>query len=753
MKSILSSIRWPVRVAAAFCAWTAAATAFAALPALTPQIILRPVTPGDIGRYGLPASTETSGGLNTVGLGTPVYLEMEISSSYPLSGVSNVTWALTSVPTMSIAYLTNSPLGTNVPVYEPTDRLIYQVASRCLLRPDVRGEYTVTATITTATGPTNLTQNITAGIYMGVNTCALCHSGGEIAPDRVTPWMTTAHSMIFTEGINGDFGPGYSQSCLQCHTVGYDTNSVSYPDNGFYSTALQVGWHFPAVLTNSNWASMQTNYPTLANLANIQCENCHGPGSEHAYSLGDTNLITITVNSGDCNQCHDDPTHHVYGTEWLVSMHAATTRIPSGTGREVCVGCHTANGFINRINGAAGPTNTVYSAISCQVCHEPHGLTMPTNNPHLLRTLEAVTMGDGTVVTNAGEGLLCLECHHSRDGSATANVANYPLGLPTWIGGSSFGPHDGPQGDMVLGVNAITYGKTIINSAHSGISNLCVTCHMQPTATTDPGFLVAGAHTFNMTATNSSGVVVQMVAACQQCHGAVTNFDFVRADYNGDGGFSGVQEQVQGLLNTLSTYLPNKNGVVDGTIKTSLSVTTNWTTAQLNGAYNWDFAMNDGSMGIHNIPYAIGILQASIADLSGSATNNAALQAWEIQYFGSTTAPDAAPDASPAGDGIPNWLKFELGLNPNIAGISVTNGVIWANTFQGGTTNTVQIYTAAEITFDTVVGTTYQIQGISQLSESWENIGAPIPGTGDSYSYLTPTHNTVQQFYRVVHTP
>ena len=65
--------------------------------------------------------------------------------------------------------------------------------------------------------------------------------------------------------------------------------------------------------------------PSLQNLGNIQCENCHGPGSQHAYGLGDTNLITKTVNSGDCNQCHDAPTHHIYGTEWYASRHAQTT--------------------------------------------------------------------------------------------------------------------------------------------------------------------------------------------------------------------------------------------------------------------------------------------------------------------------------------------------------------------------------------------------------------------------------------------
>ncbi len=66
--------------------------------------------------------------------------------------------------------------------------------------------------------------------------------------------------------------------------------------------------------------------------------------------------------------------------------------------------------------------------ISCQTCHEPHGETVPTNNPHLIRTLGAVTMPDGTVITNAGEGAVCLECHQNRNGSATNQLVQYPLG-------------------------------------------------------------------------------------------------------------------------------------------------------------------------------------------------------------------------------------------------------------------------------------------------------------------------------------
>ena len=71
-------------------------------------------------------------------------------------------------------------------------------------------------------------------------------------------------------------------------------------------------------------------------------------------------------------------------------------------------------------------TNVTFATISCQTCHEPHGQTVPTNNPHLIRAMGAVTMPDGTVVTNAGEGAVCLECHQNRNGSATNQLVNYP---------------------------------------------------------------------------------------------------------------------------------------------------------------------------------------------------------------------------------------------------------------------------------------------------------------------------------------
>ena len=755
-------------MAVVFMAMAATVTASAATTPINGQIIARPLTPGDVTTYGLPSTTENSGGLTTVGIGTPVYLEVEVTTNTPAATITNVTWSLKSKPLGSTAVLTTNPLGTNVPVYEPTDRLIYQVASRTLLRPDVAGsplltppeQYIVTATVSTSTGvSTNLSYTLTAGTYLGFNTCALCHSGGEIAKDMVHPWQNTAHASIFTEGINGLLG-FYSVSCLKCHTVGWDT-TVGVTNGGFDDVMTQTGWTFPTVLTNSNFAAMP---PSLQNLANIQCENCHGPGSQHAYSLGNTNLICRTVNSGDCNQCHDAPTNHFKGTEWYASGHAVTTRIPSGASHWQCVGCHTSDGFIGRIEGST-TTNTVYSAIGCQTCHEPHGETMPTNNLHLLRVLNPVTMPDGTVITNAGEGALCLQCHQNEGGSATNQLVKYPLGQKTWFGGSTFGASMSPQGDMIEGINAHTYGQTIPSSAHCySVTNLCVGCHMQTVASGDPAFLKAGGHTFNMSytvITNGVTNTFDKVDVCVQCHGPISSFNFLCEDFEGIGVIEGPQTAVQNLLNKLSTLLPGTNYqassgnyVADGLVKSSIKVQTNWPQNFLMAAYNWQFVNSDGSLGVHNTPYAVGLLKASIGNLTGDANNDGLPDAWQIQYFGSINSPNAAPNATPAGDGIPNWLKYALGLNPLVAGVAVPGGVVWANgNSLGGGTNTIQIYTAAEVAFNTQVGTTYQIQEVTSLSGGWQNIGTPIQGTGASISYVTPTRNNVQQYFRVMHTP
>jgi hypothetical protein len=105
---------------------------------------------------------------------------------------------------------------------------------------------------------------------------------------------------------------------------------------------------------------------------------------------------------------------------------------------------------------------------------------------------------------------------------------------------------------------------------------------------------------------------------------------------------------------------------------------------------------------------------------------------------------------------VPNWLKYSLGLNPTIPGVVVPDGVVWVDGKDVATTpidpnntNSVAIYTAAEVVFNTEIGKSYQIQSTSSLSGGWQNVGDSIPGTGSAISYVTPTRTKVQQFYRV----
>jgi hypothetical protein len=573
--------------------------------AQSPRIINRPVTPDDVIAYNLPAGTQESTGLSTVGVGAAIYLEAQVLKGTP---VANIIWSLTAQPTNSTATLAAGPLGANVLSWEPSDQQEYDVAGRQLLVPDKKGQYTIMATVTSGTNTIVLTNTFTAATYVGVGTidgaeptlaqqCAQCHMG-TITPDKVTPWSQTGHASFFTQAIDGIKSSHYSSNCISCHVVGYDTAPTAV-NGGFDDVAKQLNWSFPTVLTNGNWAALPDQ---LKQLSNIQCENCHGPGSEHR---GNITKISESFSAGLCASCHSEEPYHFKPAEWLNSRHAVAVREEGSS----CVGCHSGIGFVDRVSGAA-TNRTEYAAITCATCHDPHSAA----NPSQLRTVAAVKLmdsskpGGATVVTNGGKGQLCMNCHMSRRDAVSYVTSNK--------GSNRFGPHHGPQSDMLQGVNAITYGKVIPSSAHSQVvSNTCVTCHMQTVATSSPVFSHAGGHTFMMAYDNETNSV-DLVGACQKCHGqSVTSFDMARSDYDGNGVIEGVQTEVQGLCNQLSVLLPPLGQVKSSLDDVQNAITASYTQDQLNAAYNLLFVLEDRSFGIHNTAYAVGLLQASLANL------------------------------------------------------------------------------------------------------------------------------------------
>jgi hypothetical protein len=110
-------------------------------------------------------------------------------------------------------------------VYNQAYAPVSQLAGRTFFRPDVVGQYTVLATITTtgSSGGTNIvpvTTNIivttvTAATYLGISACADCHSGGLVGVPSIYPtWTNTPHATFFTRAINGQVSSYYNKSCI-----------------------------------------------------------------------------------------------------------------------------------------------------------------------------------------------------------------------------------------------------------------------------------------------------------------------------------------------------------------------------------------------------------------------------------------------------------------------------------------------------------------------------------------------------------
>ena len=105
----------------------------------------------------------------------------------------------------------------------------------------------------------------------------LLPTGGPGYPGGGTGWQGTAHATALQRKIEGSVGQAFGESCLECHTVGYDKSATT--NNGFNDVEKAAGWTYPAKNQPGNWSALESiqSPNNLADLAGIQCENCHGP--------------------------------------------------------------------------------------------------------------------------------------------------------------------------------------------------------------------------------------------------------------------------------------------------------------------------------------------------------------------------------------------------------------------------------------------------------------------------------------------
>ena len=263
------------------------------------------VTVADTGGQAAVANFAAVGtGIRNVPIGVPVLIHTKTQASY--------NWTVTG-PTGTVAV---ADATTKLPSFVPT----------------AAGTYTATDSV----GPNTIA--VVAGNWRGVITgqnvdhrpladdCTSCHNG-TIAPDKFTPWMNSGHAEILTQNINDPASHWSITGCGPCHSVGYNTAATN---NGFDEAVAATGWTFTHGDPN-NWTDMLANFKPAAKLANVQCENCHGPQDKDIGTFSDAHTTSpsavnfngsrTSMSADVCGSCHGEPLRHAKFQQWENSLH------------------------------------------------------------------------------------------------------------------------------------------------------------------------------------------------------------------------------------------------------------------------------------------------------------------------------------------------------------------------------------------------------------------------------------------------
>lgn len=309
-----------------------------------------------------------------------------------------------------------------------------------------------------------------------------------------------------------------------------------------------------------------------------------------------TTIVQEEPQPSSCFACHSDVDQFLMTAEaeWAESMHGEGETLAEGANAS-CVRCHCNEGFLQYVEDPARTTYTATAAplkIGCFTCHAPH-----TNGDFGLRKTTPSPLVSGEYV-DLGEGNTCVSCHQAR-----RDVNVYVTAGVTNTLSTRWGPHHGPQGDLLMGSNGYEYaGYSYEETPYHRQMNAdgCVDCHMKTVG------LGMGGHTFAMTAVNEETLAETFNPnACKGCHEDIgTNYDL-----------HGVQTDVDAKILQLQGLLITAN-VLDSTTllpKAPAAAPNNKVSPEVAGAvWNYLICKEDRSHGVHNPNYVLGLLQSAI---------------------------------------------------------------------------------------------------------------------------------------------
>ncbi len=316
-----------------------------------------------------------------------------------------------------------------------------------------------------------------------------------------------------------------------------------------------------------------------------------------------------------CSTCHSadaDTTYFVAARvyQWQHSKHA--TGGTSERNGASCAGCHTTQGFDQRMRGETVTDQPSASPIGCFACHSPHA-----RGDFSLRNVSPVTIGSNIsgipdAVFDYGSGNLCVQCHKTRSMSPKMPATPGPNDTLT-ITSSRWYSHYGVQGQMLSGNGGYQFAGFTYrgNSNHTDNSTIrqegCPLCHMANGVNAGGG--TAGGHTMNIRY-EAEGSETALLVSCNAsgCHGGGMTLDVLNS----------VQQGITDSLAALQAMLISKGWLDPATlgVNASSSSPLKITPAAKAGAlYNYFFVEHDLSEGIHNTKYAEDLLSSSLQAL------------------------------------------------------------------------------------------------------------------------------------------
>lgn len=213
-------------------------------------------------------------------------------------------------------------------------------------------------------------------------------------------------------------GGTFSKNCIGCHANGIRELGQTATGEWLYR-----GW-IATVYDPADPGVFDYDGDGNADLVNIGCESCHGPGLQHVLAGGSPSKIVnpeklSTQEANEvCGQCHIRVESVPNGThEWPYNDAAKKSWVP-GSGEPLAnyyhdEGGYWADGMTSRqhhqqfpdLYRSSKPTFQ-FHPVRCTECHDPH---RNTANKHQI--VDHITEGSLVISTSNDNNTLCLACH------------------------------------------------------------------------------------------------------------------------------------------------------------------------------------------------------------------------------------------------------------------------------------------------------------------------------------------------------